>query len=162
MRDITDPGFFRLSCGKERDSRVAAPALPLQEGNPGQTPGHRETGQACSRQRPAHTLAPSQLPKYQRIGTNPHAARAQFRWLEPSPDHTTTTKLPPAACHGVHWYPNRGGFAQKAGVCCGTGPSQGIPALTFLAASGSALLGALASKKLRLLATPSEVTTRLF
>lgn len=36
------------------------------------------------------------------------------------------------------------------------------PALTFLRASGSALLGALASKKLRLLATPSEDSKRLF
>lgn len=47
----------------------------------------------------------------------------------------------------------------KMGKIC---PKKPTSPLTFLAANGSALLGVLASKKLRLLATPSEVSTRLF
>lgn len=41
-------------------------------------------------------------------------------------------------------------------------PAQRSPCLTFLRAAGSTLLGALPSKKLRLLATPSEESRRLF
>lgn len=41
-------------------------------------------------------------------------------------------------------------------------PAQRSSFLTFLRAAGSALLGALPSKKLRLLATPSEESRRLF
>lgn len=98
----------------------------------------------------------------------------EFRWQpvpEPSPawHRSTTAKLPPnciqaASCRAVRRYPKGGRFVQKAGACPGTGRSllRPAPALTFLTARGSALLGALASKKLRLLATPSEDSTRLF
>lgn len=41
-------------------------------------------------------------------------------------------------------------------------PARRSSCLTFLRAAGSALLGALPSKKLRLLATPSEESRRLF
>lgn len=121
-----------MSCGTERDTKVTATTLPLHERNPGQSPGHGETEQTCNRQRPAYTLALSQLLKHQRIGTNPHTVRAQFRWQpvpEPSParHHSPSTELPPnciqaAACRTVPWYPNRGRFVQKAGACPGTGP----------------------------------------
>ena len=132
MRDVTDPGIFRLSCGTERGISVTAPALPLHERNPGQSPGRGEARQTCNRQRPAYTLAPPQLFKYQRIGMNPYTARAQFWWqLVPEPSsawhRSASTKLPPnciqaAACRAVHWYPNRGRFVQKAGACPSTGP----------------------------------------
>lgn len=55
----------------------------------------------------------------------------------------------------------RGGFAPEAAPAQ-LGALRSRSRLTFLGAAGSALPGALLSKKLRLLATPSEESRRLF
>lgn len=130
--------------------------------------GRRGNEQTRNRQTPAYILAPSQLLEYQRIGTNPHAAREQFWWQpvpEPSPahHHLASTKPPPA---GLGYVQTGEDLPQKpvpipAQDSVGRSWLTASP-LTFLMVSDSALLGALASNKLRLLATPSECSKRLF
>lgn len=132
MRDVTDPGIFRLSCGTERDTSITAPALPLHKCNSGQSPEHGETEQTRNRQIPTYTLALSQLLRYEHVGTNPHTTRAQF-WWQPVPKpslawhRSASTRLPPnciqaAAYWAVCWYPKRGRLVQKVGGCPSTGP----------------------------------------
>lgn len=102
-----------------------------------------------------HWLCPSSP------NTNPLTASTQFRWPDPCPAHTATTDFPPnpSRQQPVTLHIDVHTSVSKMGKIC---PRKLMSPLTFLAVSGSALLGALASKKLRLLATPSEVSIRLF
>lgn len=136
--------------------RLSKPATGRDQPTPWLYPSSSNTSASAQTHTPSeHSFGGSRCPSPALPGTTHQALNS----------HQTASRQQPAGqCLGIQTGED---LSKKLVPALAQDPAgrsslKPAPALTFLIVSGSALLGALASKKLRLLATPSEDNKRLF